>query len=177
MPEPKRFTPQFEEGAVRLVRTSGRTQREVAHDLGIGLSTLVRWIARGRDRLIEAPAAPAGGESVAQLIYISAERMDTAVDRRFNIFGSTKGVCNMRLIHTIAVSALTIAASITIASAQTGPVATACKDDIAKLCAGKAHDGEVRICLETNYDRVSAACKTALDTTGGGHGKGLGMGR
>jgi transposase len=65
MPEQKRFTREFEEEAVRLVRTSGRTQREVAHDLGIGLSTLVRWIARGRDRLIEAPAAPAGGESVA----------------------------------------------------------------------------------------------------------------
>jgi hypothetical protein len=80
----------------------------------------------------------------------------------------------MRFIHTVAVSALAIAASISTASAQTGPVATACKDDIAKLCAGKAHDGEVRICLETNYDKVAATCRTALDTTGGGRGKGMG---
>jgi hypothetical protein len=83
----------------------------------------------------------------------------------------------MTLIHTIAVSVLTIAASIGLASAQTGPVATACKDDIAKLCAGKAHDGKVRTCLETNYDKVAAACQTALDTTGGGRGKGLGKGK
>jgi hypothetical protein len=64
--------------------------------------------------------------------------------------------------------------SITIseASAQTGPVADACKDDIAKYCAGKSHGGgEVRKCLEDNKDKVSAACKTALQTTGGGQGR------
>jgi hypothetical protein len=77
----------------------------------------------------------------------------------------------MKLIHTITVSALALAASISVASAQTGPVATACKSDIAKLCAGKTHEGEVRSCLEANYDKVAAACKAALDTTGGGRGK------
>jgi transposase len=40
------------EEAVRLVQTSGRTQGEIAGDLGIGLSTLVRWIGRRRDRRI-----------------------------------------------------------------------------------------------------------------------------
>ena len=83
----------------------------------------------------------------------------------------------MKLIHTIVASALAIAASVSIASAQTGPVSASCKEDIAKLCTGKAHDGEVRICLETNYDKVAAACKAALDSTGGGRGRGLGMGR
>jgi hypothetical protein len=63
------------------------------------------------------------------------------------------------------------------AFAQSGPVATSCADDIAKLCAGKPHDGSVRICLEQNYDKVSTACKTALDTTGGGRGKGLAKGK
>jgi transposase-like protein len=38
----RRFTKEFEAEAVRLPQTSGRTQREVAGDLGIGLSTLVR---------------------------------------------------------------------------------------------------------------------------------------
>lgn len=80
----------------------------------------------------------------------------------------------MKHIYATAALALAVAASIPVASAQTGPVATACKDDIAKLCAGKPHDGKVRICLETNYDKVTAACKTALDTTGGGRGRGLG---
>lgn len=63
------------------------------------------------------------------------------------------------------------------ASAQTGFVAKACNNDIAKLCAGKPHDGSVRICLEDNYERVSAACKKALDTSGGGRGKGFGKGK
>jgi transposase len=49
------FTKEFEEEAVRLVATSGRTQREIAEDLGVGLSTLVRWIGRSRDRLVEHP--------------------------------------------------------------------------------------------------------------------------
>jgi transposase len=47
MSKQRRFTKEFEEEAVRLVQTSGRTQREVAKDLGIGLSTLVRWIGQG----------------------------------------------------------------------------------------------------------------------------------
>ncbi|HMN37681.1 MAG TPA: cysteine rich repeat-containing protein [Hyphomicrobium sp.] len=64
-------------------------------------------------------------------------------------------------------------ATATAAGAQGGPVATACKDDIAKYCAGKEHgQGEVRACLEANKDKVSAACKTALDTTGPGKGRG-----
>ena len=40
----RRFATQFEDEAVRLALTSGRTQRAIAGDLGIGLSTLVRWI-------------------------------------------------------------------------------------------------------------------------------------
>lgn len=50
MTKQKRLTKEFEIEAVRLARTSGRTQRQVAEDLGIGLSTLVRWIGRNRDR-------------------------------------------------------------------------------------------------------------------------------
>ena len=57
MTQQRRFTKEFEEEAVRLVQTSGRTQREIAGDLGIGLSTLVRWIGRSRDRRGVDPAA------------------------------------------------------------------------------------------------------------------------
>jgi hypothetical protein len=60
---------------------------------------------------------------------------------------------------------------------QGGPVATSCANDISRLCAGKPHDGSVRICLETNYAKVSSACKNALDTTGGGRGKQLFTGK
>ena len=80
----------------------------------------------------------------------------------------------MKLIALIALSFFAVAAPLTAASAQSGPVGTACEGDIAALCAGKAHGGDVRACLQANYAKVSAACKTALDNTGGGRGPGLG---
>jgi hypothetical protein len=71
------------------------------------------------------------------------------------------------------VAAITATLLSSTAFAQTGPIATACKDDIPKYCAGKKHgQGEVRACLEANKDKVSAACKKALDTTGPGRGQG-----
>ncbi len=79
----------------------------------------------------------------------------------------------------IAKSIAAVACTVTLATAamsQQGPVATACKDDLKKFCAGKEHgQGEVRACLESNRDKVSAACKTALDNTGPGKGMGAGQ--
>ena len=43
-----RPTPEFRREAVRLALTSGRTRREIAEDLGIGLSTLTRWLGQER---------------------------------------------------------------------------------------------------------------------------------
>jgi transposase len=37
------FTDDFRREAVRLTKTSGCTIKQVADDLGIGLSTLARW--------------------------------------------------------------------------------------------------------------------------------------
>jgi transposase len=65
MPKQKNFTKEFETEAVRLAQTSGRTQREIAQDLGVGLSTLVRWIGRSRDRAMDAPTGPAATEDMA----------------------------------------------------------------------------------------------------------------
>jgi hypothetical protein len=56
----------------------------------------------------------------------------------------------------------------TLALAQTGPVAKACATDIQKICPNLGHNGQTRSCLEANRDKVSAACRHALDTTGGG---------
>ena len=50
-----RFTQEFQDEAVRLVETSGRSRREIAQDLGIGRSTLRHWIDRRRERQIEHP--------------------------------------------------------------------------------------------------------------------------
>lgn len=78
--------------------------------------------------------------------------------------------------QTIAASMFTSLLISTGAVAQ-GSVATACKDDMPKVCAGKEHvQGEMRSCLEANKDKVSAACKTALESTGPGKGMGTGQG-
>ena len=61
----QRFTKEFEEEAVRLLRTSGRTKREIADDLGVGVSTLTRWLANSRDRPMVAPERPPPGEDVS----------------------------------------------------------------------------------------------------------------
>lgn len=65
MPKQKNFTKEFEKEAVRLAQTSGRTQREIAQDLGVGLSTLVRWIGRSRDQAMDAPIGSAAIEDMA----------------------------------------------------------------------------------------------------------------
>jgi transposase len=43
-----RPTPEFRREAVRLALTSGG-RGEIAEDLGIGLSTLTRWLSHERD--------------------------------------------------------------------------------------------------------------------------------
>ena len=66
MPQ-RRLTNEFEAEAVGLVQTSGRTPREIAGDLGIGRSTLVRWISRRRDRRAAAATTAAEGDVTAEL--------------------------------------------------------------------------------------------------------------
>jgi transposase len=41
-------TEEFKREAVRLAKTSGLTRKQVAADLGIGLSTLGKWISADR---------------------------------------------------------------------------------------------------------------------------------
>lgn len=69
---PKHFTKEFEEEAVRLALTSGRTHREIAEDLGIGLSTLTRWISRHRDRE-DLPDKAASQDMAAELKRLRRE--------------------------------------------------------------------------------------------------------
>ena len=45
----KRPTPEFRRAAVRIALTSGLKRKQVADDLGVGLSTLTRWVREDRD--------------------------------------------------------------------------------------------------------------------------------
>jgi len=75
----------------------------------------------------------------------------------------------MKLAFTIAFGTTLMLALYGVAFAQpAGPVATACKEDIAKLCQNLPHNGSVRACLTEHESEVSASCKHALDFTGGG---------
>jgi len=51
----RRFGQEFEAEAVRLVEVGGRTQRKIAMDLSVGLSTLRRWIDKRREHETQAP--------------------------------------------------------------------------------------------------------------------------
>jgi len=95
MKQQRRFTKEFEDEAVRLVRTSGRTQREIAEDLGVGLSTLVRWIGRSRDRATEAPAGSASPDMAAELKRLRREnevlRQERDILKRATAFFAREG--------------------------------------------------------------------------------------
>lgn len=78
-------------------------------------------------------------------------------------------------VKTGIAAAILIATGVITGAHAQGPVAAACQDDIAKLCAGMTHGGgKVRACLEANKDKASAACQQALATHGPGRGAGQG---
>ena len=53
-----RFTREFQDEAVRLALTSGRSQRAIADDLGVNRSTLGRWMAEHQDTRTASAAPP-----------------------------------------------------------------------------------------------------------------------
>lgn len=92
----QRFTQEFEDEAVRLVRTSGRTRREIAHDLGIGLSTLTRWLSRNRDReMDELDRRPPVEDAAAELKRLRREneilRQERDILKRATAFFAKEG--------------------------------------------------------------------------------------
>jgi hypothetical protein len=83
----------------------------------------------------------------------------------------------MRTIFTVLGIATTIAllssSASTAQSAGAGPVGAQCQADMAKFCAGVRHGSmEARNCLEANRDKLSSACRRAIDNSGGGRGLG-----
>ena len=95
MTKQRRFTKDFENEAVRLALTSGRTQREIAEDLGVGLSTLVRWIGRSRDRAAEGTGRPAETDTAAELKRLRREneilRQERDILKRATAFFAREG--------------------------------------------------------------------------------------
>ena len=96
MPDPKKlFTQEFRDEAVRLAQTSGRSRREVAADLGIGLSTLRNWIDRRRDREMEQPPPGRQEDMAAELKRLRREnevlRQERDILKRATAFFAKEG--------------------------------------------------------------------------------------
>jgi transposase len=90
-----RFTQEFRDEAVRLALTSGRSRREIAADLGIGLSTLRHWLDRRREREIDDPPKEGQEDMATELKRLRREneilRQEREILKRATAFFAKEG--------------------------------------------------------------------------------------
>jgi transposase len=80
MPEKRRqFTRDFREGAVRIVRETGRPVAEVARELGIHGGTLGNWV--GKDRLERGEVEGLSADERAELLTLRRELAEVRMER------------------------------------------------------------------------------------------------
>jgi len=76
----RRFDPDFREGAVRLVRETGKPMAQVARNLGISAGTLANWVNADRRRRGEGDGA-LGEDQRAELVRLRRENAEPAMER------------------------------------------------------------------------------------------------
>ena len=80
MPENrKKYDREFREGAVRIVRESGKSIAHVARDLGVNEGTLGNWVARDKEARDGTSGLSAG--DVAELKRLRAENAELRMER------------------------------------------------------------------------------------------------
>ena len=80
MPDSRRkFDPEFREGAVRIVRETGKPIAQIARDLGVHPGTLGNWVAKDRAEH-EGTSGLATGD-VAELKRLRAENAQLRMER------------------------------------------------------------------------------------------------
>jgi transposase len=75
----RRFDREFREGAVRIVRETGKPIAEVGRDLGIGAGTLGNWV--NRDRLARGETEALTVDERARLGQLERENAELRMER------------------------------------------------------------------------------------------------
>jgi transposase len=76
----RRFDEDFRQGAVRIVRETGKPIAQVARDLGINEGTLGNWCAKGRQQGGDDRSALSEDER-AELVRLRRENAELAMQR------------------------------------------------------------------------------------------------
>ena len=76
----RRFDRDFREGAVRLVRETGKPVAQVARDLGVNEGTLGNWVNSGRRRRDGGDGQLTEGER-AELVRLRKENAELMMER------------------------------------------------------------------------------------------------
>ena len=95
MKQPRVFSKEFAAEAVSLLHSSGRTRRQIADDLGVGLSTLARWARESRDRVGGNSGADGNEDIVAELKRLRKEnevlRQERDILKKATVFFAKEG--------------------------------------------------------------------------------------
>jgi len=76
----RKFDQEFKEGAVRLVRETGRPIAQIARELGINAGTLGNWVGMDRRRRESGDGVLSESER-AELVRLRAENAELAMER------------------------------------------------------------------------------------------------
>ena len=75
----RKFDREFREGAVRIVRETGKPVAQVARELGINDGTLANWV--GRDRRARDGDGVLSEDERAELVRLRRENAELAMER------------------------------------------------------------------------------------------------